>query len=81
LPALKLEHKRVAGWLFAIGISIGTSDVVDTFSHLHTPLVASLLRVVNGTVLGVLIGIVAIATYRVVEARAAQFFAKRQRAV
>jgi hypothetical protein len=64
LPTLQLEHKRIAGWLFAIGIAIGTSDIVDTFSHLHTPLLVSLLRVVNGAVLGVIFGIIAIAIYR-----------------
>jgi hypothetical protein len=66
LPALRLEHKRIAGWLFAIGIAIGTSDIVDTFSHLHTPLLVSLLRVVNGAVLGVIFGVVAIAIYRAI---------------
>jgi hypothetical protein len=71
LPALRLEHKRIAGWLFAIGIAIGTSDIVDTFSHLHTPLLVSLLRVVNGAVLGVIFGIVAIALYRAISNYAA----------
>ena len=66
LPALRIEHKRLTGWLFAIGIAVGTSDVVDTFSHLHTPLLVSLLRVVNGAVLGVIFGIVFIAIYRAV---------------
>jgi hypothetical protein len=70
LPALRLEHKRIAGWLFAIGIAIGTSDVVDTFSHLHTPLAASFTRVFNGAVIGVLIGGLAIAVYRAIDARA-----------
>jgi hypothetical protein len=70
LPALRLEHKRLAGWLFAIGIAVGTSDVVDTFSHLHTPLVASLTRIFNGVVLGVLVGTIAIALYRALDARA-----------
>jgi hypothetical protein len=71
LPTLQLEHKRIAGWLFAIGIAIGTSDIVDTFSHLHTPLLVSLLRVVNGAVLGVIFGIIAIAIYRAIVAYAA----------
>jgi hypothetical protein len=64
LPALRTEHKRAAGWLFAIGIAIGTSDIVDTFSHLHTPLIASLLRVFNGAVVGIALGAIAIALYR-----------------
>jgi hypothetical protein len=78
LPALRLEHKRLVGWLFAIGIAIGTSDVVDTFSHLHTPLLASLTRIVNGAVLGILIGALAIAVYRAIDARAVAAFARRR---
>jgi hypothetical protein len=70
LPALRLEHKRLVGWLFAVGIAIGTSDVTDTFSHLHTPLVASLLRIFNGALLGIVLGALAIAVYRVVDRRA-----------
>ena len=69
LPTLRLPHKRLAGWLFAIGIAICTSDIVDTFSHLHTPLLVSLLRIVNGAVVGVIIGIAAIAIYRAIVAR------------
>jgi hypothetical protein len=78
LPALRLEHKRLTGWIFAIGIAIGTSDVVDTFSHLHTPLVASLLRVFNGLVIGVILGAIAIGVYRAVDRRAVAAFARRR---
>ncbi len=70
LPALRLEHKRAVGWLFAICAAIGTSDIVDTFSHLHTPLVASLVRVFNGAIVGIVIGVALIAVYRAVEGRA-----------
>ena len=78
LPSLRLEHKRLTGWLFAIGIAIGTSDVVDTFSHLHTPLVASLTRIFNGAVLGIVLGAIAIAVYRALDARAVAALAKRR---
>jgi hypothetical protein len=78
LPALRLEHKRAAGWLFAIGIAIGTSDVVDTFSHLHTPLVASLTRIFNGAVLGIVIGAIAIAVYRGIDSRVQSAMARRR---
>jgi hypothetical protein len=78
LPALRLEHKRLVGWLFAVGIAIGTSDVVDTFSHLHTPLVASLLRVFNGAALGIVFGAIAIALYRAVDRRASAAFDRRR---
>jgi hypothetical protein len=71
LPVLSLEHKRLVGWLFAIGIAIGTSDIVDTFSHLHTPLVVSLLRVINGALIGCVLGVLAIAAYRRLSPQAA----------
>jgi len=76
LPALRLEHKRAAGWVFALGIAIGTSDVVDTFSHLHTPLVASLVRVINGAAIGILVGAVAIVVYRAIDRRLRQPLAR-----
>ncbi len=78
LPALRLEHKRLSGWIFAIGIAIGTSDIVDTFSHLHTPLTASLTRIFNGAILGVVIGAIAIAVYRGLDARARAAVAERR---
>ncbi|MBC5800086.1 MAG: hypothetical protein GIX03_06440 [Candidatus Eremiobacteraeota bacterium] len=78
LPALRLEHKRVVGWVFAIGIAIGTADVVDTFSHLHTPLAVSLTRVFNGAVIGVVLGAVAIGIYRAVEHRAHAYVERRR---
>jgi Family of unknown function (DUF5693) len=64
LPALRLEHRRIVGWLFALVIGIGTADVIDTFSHLHTPLLVSLVRLFNGLVIGIVLGIAAIAVYR-----------------
>jgi len=66
LPALRLEHRRLTGWIFAVAAAIGTSDVVDTFSHLHTPLFVSILRVLNGAVIGCLVGVLLIVIYRVV---------------
>jgi hypothetical protein len=69
LPSLPLAFRQSFGWLLAAGIAIGTADVVDTFSHLHTPLIVSLLRVFNGAILGCLIGLAAIAIYRAVAGR------------
>ena len=69
-PALMLvatllpAHRARWGWLLALAIGVGLADVVDTFSHLHTALDASALRLVNGAVLGILIGAPAIALYR-----------------
>jgi hypothetical protein len=64
LPALRLDHKRAFGWLAALGIAVGTSDIVDTFSHLHTPLGVSLIRLGNGAVLGCALGLLAVVLYR-----------------
>jgi hypothetical protein len=64
LPALSVAHRRLAGWLLALGIGLGIGDMIDTFSHLHTPVTISLLRVFNGLVIGALIGTFAIWIYR-----------------
>lgn len=64
LPALTSAHRRVAAWLPALGIGVGIGDVIDTFSHLHTPIEISLLRVFNGLVIGVIIGAILVAIYR-----------------
>ncbi len=64
IPALLPLHRRFAGWLLALGAGVGIGDIVDTFSHLHTPLYISVWRIANGLVIGVLIGAVAIAVYR-----------------
>ncbi len=52
------------GWLFALAIGVGLGDVIDTFSHLHTALAVSLLRLVNGAVIGIVVGAIAVVAYR-----------------
>ncbi|MGD0474219.1 MAG: DUF5693 family protein [Candidatus Velthaea sp.] len=64
VPALTPADRRTFGWLFVLAIGMGLGDVVDTFSHLHTPLLISVLRIVNGVVLGAIVGILAIGLYR-----------------
>jgi hypothetical protein len=64
LPALLPAHRRAIGWLLALGIGVGVGDVIDTFSHLHTPLEISILRVVIGLVLGAIVGTIVIWIYR-----------------
>jgi hypothetical protein len=54
----------------ALGIGVGVGDVIDTFSHLHTPLEISLLRVVYGLVIGAIVGAVLIWVYRRIPASA-----------
>ena len=53
-----------------MGIGVGIGDVIDTFSHLHTPIEVSLLRVVNGLIVGAIIGALLIWIYRRRAARA-----------
>lgn len=64
LPALLPADRARWGWLFALAIGVGLGDVVDTFSHLHTALAASGLRLLNGAVLGAIVGAIAVALYR-----------------
>ena len=64
VPALRASDLRAVGWLLVLAIGMGLGDVVDTFSHLHTPLAISVLRIVNGAVLGAVVGTIAIAVYR-----------------
>lgn len=64
VPALALPHRRAVGWLLALCAGVGIGDVIDTFSHLHTPLLISLFRVFNGLVAGIIIGGVLIVIYR-----------------
>jgi hypothetical protein len=64
LPALLPPHRRAIGWLLALCIGVGIGDVIDTFSHLHTPIEISVLRIVNGLVAGAIVGAVLIWIYR-----------------
>jgi hypothetical protein len=64
LPALVSAHRRAVGWLLALGIGVGIGDIIDTFSHLHTALTVSLLRIFNGLVIGIAIGALLIWLYR-----------------
>ena len=69
LPALIPADRRRWGWLFVLAIGLGLADLVDTFSHFHTALAISVVRVVLGAIIGALVGAVAIAAYRFVRAR------------
>jgi len=64
VPALLEGHRRVVGWICALAIGVGIGDIIDTFSHLHTALAISLLRIANGLVIGVAIGALLIWIYR-----------------
>ena len=64
VPALRIPHRRWIGVLLALAIGIGLGDIIDTFSHLHTELLVSVLRIFNGFVLGAIVGIIVILIYR-----------------
>lgn len=64
VPSLVAADRRRWGWLFVLVVGMGLGDLIDTFSHLHTPLLVSCERVVNGAVLGALIGALAVFAYR-----------------
>ena len=64
LAALLPRHRRLLGWALVLAAAIGLSDVLDTFSHIHTTLSVGVLRTLNGAVLGALIGIAVQWIYR-----------------
>ncbi len=64
VPALIAEDRRRWGWLLVLAVGMGLGDLIDTFSHLHTPLLVSAERVVNGGVLGALLGALVVYVYR-----------------
>jgi hypothetical protein len=63
-PALRRSDRRAAGIILSLGIGVGIGDVIDTFSHLHTPLEVSIVRVILGLVIGAIVGAIAISAYR-----------------
>jgi hypothetical protein len=69
VPALVTSDRKRWGWLFVLAAGVGLGDLIDTFSHLHTPLVVGIERVINGGVLGALIGLAAIFVYRKLRVR------------
>ncbi len=71
IAALAPVHRRAVGWLLALGAGVGIGDVIDTFSHLHTPLSISLLRIVNGLIIGAIAGSIVVYVYRKIAMRPA----------
>jgi len=64
--AVKSAWKKFGMLLIAAGV-IGQLSIVDTFAHLHTPLIISLIRVFYGVVFGAAIGLILIAVWRLAE--------------
>ncbi len=74
-PALMLAAAAaVVGWrrgvlpLAAVG-AIGQAGIVNSFSHIHTPLLYALWRTVNALILGSFLGVLAVALMLVVGSR------------
>jgi len=61
---LSVKYKN-AVYLMLLGV-IGQLSIVNTFTHLHTPLDISGLRVLYGIILGAIIGLVLIAVWEIV---------------
>lgn len=64
---LAVTARRKLGLLLIAVGSIGQLSIVDTFAHLHTPLVISFIRVCYGLLFGLMIGLVLIVIWRLVE--------------
>ncbi|MBD8499345.1 DUF5693 family protein [Paenibacillus arenosi] len=62
---LALSKVKAGIIIFSISI-IGQISLVNTFAHLHTPLIISFIRVGLGMVLGIIMGILAIAAWHIV---------------
>ena len=57
--ALLLTRRRAWGLpLVALGV-LGQVSLLNTFCHIHTPLAVSILRAVNGLIIGLLVGVAA----------------------
>ena len=61
--ALSYMGKYAGLGLFVLFGAVGQADIMDTFAHVHTPLFISLVRVINGVILGAVIGTAAICIY------------------
>lgn len=66
-----MGHRRLLGFAAVFG-AIGQVSMVNTFSHLHTPLIVTLIRTANGLALGLVVGLVAAAVYLAVARRYAR---------
>lgn len=60
-----LSYKYRSALLLILAGVIGQVSVVDTFAHLHTPLIISSIRVVYGLAFGTLIGLGLIAAWEI----------------
>lgn len=57
---------RIGVYLFIIG-SIGQLSMVDTFAHIHTPVIISLIRTVLGIGLGIVVALIFVLIWNIIE--------------
>jgi len=62
---LALRYRFAAG-LIVLG-TVGQLSMVDTFAHIHTPLILSITRVLLGLGLGLIVGLAAIGVWQLAE--------------
>ncbi|GGF91661.1 DUF5693 family protein [Paenibacillus abyssi] len=64
---LFLALRYRAAWVLLIVATIGQLSMVGTFTHIHTPLYISIIRVLLGLGLGAIIGLALIAAWQIAE--------------
>ena len=57
---LMYAAKRPALWVLTIPLVIGQVSLVNTYAHIHTPLLIALQRSLNGLILGIVVAVVAV---------------------
>ncbi len=62
-----LQGKQKWLWLFLSVAMIGLVSLTNTFCHAHSPLMVSFMRSLNGIVLGLLVGFVYLAIYKLIK--------------
>lgn len=57
---LMYANKRPALWVLTIPLVIGQISLVNTYAHIHTPLLISLQRSANGLILGIVVAVITV---------------------
>lgn len=57
---LMYANKRPALWVLTIPLVIGQISLVNTYAHIHTPLLISMQRSANGILLGIVIAVLTV---------------------
>ncbi|OXM14149.1 DUF5693 family protein [Paenibacillus herberti] len=81
LLGLFLALRYRAAWVLLVIGAMGQLSIVGTFTHIHTPMLVSLIRVLLGLGLGTIIGLALIAIWQIGEALFRKFCKKGKAAV